>query len=40
MDAITLGSVEGGWDGSRALLAEKYRLGGYPEMADFVEYTD
>eukprot|EP01034_Spumella_vulgaris_P021408 gene21408-27438_t len=40
MDAVTLGSFEGGWDGARSLLAEKYRLGGYPAMADFIMAVD
>jgi hypothetical protein len=39
MDAIALGTGTTGWEEggtSRALLSEKYREGGYPEMADFI----
>lgn len=37
MDAVALGSVPGGWDSIRQELAGKYRDGGYPEMAAFIE---
>lgn len=36
MDAVAMGQVEGGWAGARGDLAEKYREGGYPEMAAFI----
>ncbi len=39
MDAVALGSVEGGWDAARGDIAQRYRLGGYPEMSDFIECT-
>jgi len=31
-----LGQVEGGWEGARADLSQKYREGGYPEMSAFI----
>ena len=34
---LFLGSVEGGWDVARAGLAKRYRDGGYPDMATFIE---
>jgi hypothetical protein len=37
MDAVALGSIEGGWDSARHDIAERYRLGGYPDIAAFVE---
>lgn len=37
MDAVSLGVIEGGWDAIRSELAGKYRDGGYPEMATFIE---
>lgn len=41
MDAVTLGSVADGWSGSARLdLAKKYREGGYPDIADFIETTE
>ncbi len=33
------GSIEGGWEAARPLLAEKYRMGGYPDMAEFIEHV-
>jgi hypothetical protein len=36
MDAVALGAVEGGWAEARGKLADKYREGGYPAMADFI----
>lgn len=37
MDAVALGSVEGGWAAAKADIASKYRDGGYPDMAAFIE---
>lgn len=37
MDAVALGSVEGGWDAIRSDLGQRYRDGGYPDMAVFIE---
>jgi hypothetical protein len=37
MDAVALGSIEGGWDAARSDIADRYRLGGYPDIATFVE---
>jgi hypothetical protein len=39
MDAVTLGKVEGGWDGARSEIAQRYHDGGYPEIAKFIETT-
>jgi hypothetical protein len=36
MDAVALGAVDGGWASARGKLADKYREGGYPKMADFI----
>ena len=36
MDAVALGGVAGGWAGAREKLADKYRDGGYPQMASFI----
>ena len=36
MDAVAVGSKPGGWDGAREELAQKYKEGGYPDMADFI----
>lgn len=38
MDAVTLGSFEGGWDAARPELAQRYRDGGYPDIAAFLEH--
>mmetsp|Transcript_14041 Transcript_14041/g.23377 ORF Transcript_14041/g.23377 Transcript_14041/m.23377 type:complete len:375 (+) Transcript_14041:9-1133(+) len=40
MDAVTLGNIEGGWDTARPELSRRYREGGYPEMADFIETVE
>lgn len=37
MDAVALGVVEGGWETVRSEIAGKYREGGYPEIATFIE---
>jgi len=37
MDAVALRSIEGGWEAIRQGLADRYRAGGYPEMATFIE---
>lgn len=37
MDAVTLGSIEGGWDAARSDIAERYRLGGHADIATFIE---
>ncbi len=37
MDAVTLGAIEGGWESARREIADRYRLGGYPHIATFVE---
>lgn len=38
MDAVTLGSIKGGWQASNRIeLAKRYRDGGYPDMASFIE---
>ncbi len=37
MDAVAFGAIEGGWDAVRGEIAGKYREGGYPEMATFIE---
>jgi len=36
MDAIALGHLEGGWEANKAEIAEKYKEGGYPKMAEFI----
>ena len=37
MDAVTMGSVKGGWNTEvKTILAAKYKEGGYPELADFI----
>jgi hypothetical protein len=37
MDAVALGGVEGGWDTARVDISQRYRDGGYPDMADFID---
>lgn len=37
MDAVTLESIDGGWETARADIAKRYLDGGYPEMAKFIE---
>jgi hypothetical protein len=37
MDAVALRSIEGGWEAIRIDLADRYRKGGYPDMAAFIE---
>jgi hypothetical protein len=37
MHDSTTGRVEGGWDAAREGLAQRYRDGGYPDMATFIE---
>lgn len=37
MDAVALGSVEGGWEAVRGEIASRYREGGYPDIASFIE---
>ncbi len=39
-DAVALGCIEGGWDAIRADLARRYRDGGYPDIASFIETTN
>lgn len=39
MDAVALGAIDGGWAAARQSLADKYREGGYPQMADFIMST-
>ena len=39
MDAVTLGVGSGGWDGVRVEIANRYRDGGYPDIAKFIETT-
>ena len=36
MDAVAFGKVEGGWEVAKISLAEKYRIGGYPKIAEFI----
>jgi len=36
MDAVALGHLEGGWEAMKPTLAEKYKEGGYPKMAEFI----
>lgn len=36
MDAVVLGAVEGGWEASKGKIADMYKDGGYPEMAEFI----
>lgn len=40
MDAVALGAVEGGWEAVRSEIATKYREGGYPEIATFIETSN
>jgi len=37
MDAVALRSIDGGWDAIRNDLAARYRAGGYPDMATFID---
>eukprot|EP01031_Cornospumella_fuschlensis_P022269 gene22269-27232_t len=37
MDAVALGGVQGGWEAAKKEIAQKYRDGGYPDMANFIE---
>lgn len=37
MDAVALGVIDGGWDSAREGLAQRYRDGGYPDIAVFIE---
>eukprot|EP00981_Chlorochromonas_danica_P015038 scaffold10132_cov169-Ochromonas_danica.AAC.3 len=38
MDAVALGNIEGGWVVAKPEIAKRYRDGGYPDMADFIEH--
>lgn len=39
MDAVAFGKNDFSWDLERDNIAQKYRDGGYPEMADFIQST-
>ena len=36
MDAVVLGGVEGGWQGSKRKIADMYTEGGYPQLEGFI----
>lgn len=36
MDAVVLGGVEGGWQGSKQRIADMYTEGGYPQLKEFI----
>ena len=36
MDAVALGGVEGGWQGSKQKIADMYTEGGYPQLSSFI----